>query len=202
MLKIVTKGISAIFHPIFAPLISLYILFNFPIYLNYRLPSTYFVYVYLLVFVNLIMAPILISYYLKRKKKIKSLEMESVKERIIPYAVSFVFYALSWFLLDNIRFPYYYLSVFQWAGVTILLLLAFALLNQKTSAHMAAWGGICGMIYTAAQVLEIDSSNILIVAILISGIVGFSRLYLKAHSPEEILSGFLLGLSLQLFVLF
>jgi membrane-associated phospholipid phosphatase len=57
---------------------------------------------------------------------------------------------------------------------------------------MIGIGGLCGMFF----VLNVWSSilfNHLITSILLAGSVGFARLYLKAHTPMQILLGFLLG---------
>jgi hypothetical protein len=196
------KVIANLFHPIYAPLISIYLLFQLPIYINFKYTDGYFIYVYVLFFLNLILAPLLISIYLKRKNYIQSLEMEDVNERALPYLVSSIFYILTYFLLLNIEFPAFYLMVFQWATITVVLLFVLSLFKQKMSAHMAAWGGICGMLIAIAWVLKIDTTNLLIIFVLISGVVGFSRLKLNAHSASEIAGGFALGLALQLLSIF
>ena len=67
---------------------------------------------------------------------------------------------------------------------------------------MAAWGGICGMLIAVAWVLKMDTTSWLIVFVLISGLVGFSRLKLNAHSIKEIAGGFAIGLGLQLLSIF
>lgn len=131
---------------------------------------------------------------------ISSLEMHEVNERVIPYLISCIFYAFTYYLLVKISFPVYYLAVFMGATLTILTLLALALLKQKASAHLAGLGGICGMLITIALVLNVDTTNLLILFVILSGLVAFSRLALNAHKPSELVSGFLIGLSFQLFV--
>lgn len=196
------KVIAHLFHPIYAPLVSIYLLFQLPIYINYKYTDSYFIYVYVLFFLNLVLAPLLISIYLKRKNYIQSLEMQDVSERTLPYLVSSIFYTLTYFLLLNIQFPVFYLMIFQWATITVLMLFILSLFKQKISAHMAAWGGICGMLIAVSWVLKIDTTNLLILFVLISGIVGFSRLKLSAHSAVEVAGGFALGLGIQLLSVF
>lgn len=196
------KVIAHLFHPIFAPIISIYLLFQLPTYINYKYTDGYFIYVYVLLFLNLVLAPLLITVFLKRKNYIQSLEMHDVSERSIPYLVGSIFYIFTYFLLLNIQFPLLYLMVFQWATITVILLFALSLFKQKISAHMAAWGGICGMLIAVAWVLKMDTTNWLIVFVLISGLVGFSRLKLNAHSIKEIAGGFAIGLGLQLLSIF
>lgn len=126
--------------------------------------------------------------------------MNEVGERVLPYLISCIFYTLTYFLLKEISFPDFYLAVFQAATLTIFALLLLALLKQKTSAHLAGIGGICGMLISIAISFKIDTSGLLIVFVLLSGLAGFSRLALNAHKPIEVILGFLLGLGLQLFI--
>lgn len=198
MSNTLAKIFAHLFHPIYAPLISIYLLFQLPVYMNYKYTDGYFIYVYTLFFINLILAPLLISIYLKRKNYISSLAMNDVSERILPYLISSIFYLLTYFLLLNINFPAFYLLVFQWATATVFLLFILSLFKQKVSAHMAAWGGVCGMLIAIAWVLKIDTTNLLILFILISGLVGFSRLKLNAHTATELAGGFFIGLAFQL----
>lgn len=201
MLRTFSKTISILLHPIFIPLYSLFVLFHLPIYLNYKYAEGYYFYVYAMIFVNLTLAPALITFYLKRKGHIKSMEMEDVKDRVIPYIISCIFYLLTWILLKKIKFPSIYLEIFQWAGVTVFLLLILSFFREKASAHMAALGGLCGMLIAIGPIFGIDSSNLLIIVFLLSGLLGFARFYLNAHKGIELITGFLLGLSMQLYLL-
>lgn len=197
----VAKFLSYLFHPIFAPLYSVFILFQLPIYLNYKMPTSFIQFVYAVVGINLIITPLLISLYFKRKGYIQSLEMPDVKDRVLPYLVSSLFYTFTFFLFQSINFPDIYLAVFKAATAVVIALLIFAHLNFKVSAHLAGLGGICGMLFTLSVVLRIELSSLLIVSILVAGLVGSSRFYLKAHSFRELSSGFSLGFIAQVFFL-
>jgi membrane-associated phospholipid phosphatase len=201
-MKRIATFLAYLLHPVFAPLISVFLLFQLPIYLNYKYSDIFFNYIYVMLFLNLVAAPVLINFYLKRKKYIQSMAMENVSERVIPYLVSSMFYTLTYFLLKQIDFPEFYLEVFQWACITIASLLILAVFNQKVSAHMAGLGGICGMLVSTSFFYNIDNTDLLIIFLLLSGLAGFSRLALNAHSPIQLLSGFLLGFGLQLLSIF
>jgi len=200
-MRVIPYFLSYTFHPIFAPLISVFLLFHLPIYLNYRLTEEYFNYIYLVFIVNLIIAPLLISIFLWKKKVVSSLEMDNVKERQIPYFVSLVFYFFTYFLLNQIDFPEFYMSAFSAATLTLGLLFILSTLNQKTSAHLSGLGGICGILIVSAVEYHIDTSAILICFILIAGMVASARYALKAHSFMQLFTGFLIGLGSQLILL-
>lgn len=165
------------------------------------MPSAFVNFVYAAVSINLIVTPLLISLYLKKKGYIESLEMPDVKDRVLPYLISALFYTFTFFLFQSIDFPPLYLAVFKAATAVVIALLIFAHLNFKMSAHLAGLGGICGMLFTLGVVLRVELSALFMVAVLIAGLVASSRYYLKAHSFSEISSGFILGFLSQIFFL-
>lgn len=195
------KLISLLFHPLFAPIYSLAIITNLPLYINFKYGGGYFLYIYFLFFINLVLAPLFISLYLKKNKVIESLEMQSVKERVLPYLAYLIFYALTYFLLDKLNFPDVYLLLYLMAGVAVAILFVFALFKLKVSAHLTAMGGICGMIVLISAQFEIDLSAWLMTAVFAAGMVATARLQMKAHSAAELISGFGLGIGSQLILL-
>lgn len=192
------KFLSYIFHPIFAPLYSIALLFSLPIYLNYKIPQQFINFTFGVVILNLIVSPILVSLYLKRKGLIGSLEMKSAKERILPYLISAILYGVTFFLFRQIQMPALYLKFFLGASFAIVILLIGACFSQKISAHLAGLGGICGMLYSISIVTSTETLGWFLLAIVISGFVASARIALKSHSSLELISGFLLGFGIQL----
>ena len=201
-MRLISQFLSYLFHPIFGSLMSMVVLFHLPIYLNYRLTEEYFNYTYLVLIVNLVVAPLLISSFLKRKGWIKSFEMHEAKERIVPYFIISLFYFFTYYLLYQINFPAFYLAIFRAAIISLLLLFVFATLNQKISAHLCGLGGICGMLIVVALKFSIDTTFLIIVALVVSGAVASARYALNAHNFGQLLFGFLIGLLCQFSSLF
>lgn len=198
MIKKTAQFISVLFHPLWVPLIGLYFLFKLPIFINYRLNEEYLYFIYIIFILNLVLAPLFISLYLKRQKIIKSLEMNEVKERSIPYLVSILFYIFTYFLLSKISFPSFYLSLFKAATITILLLFIFSLLKMKFSAHLAALGGFLGMLFLVNLYFKMDTNLLIAFTLIITGLVASARLALNAHGFKELFFGFLIGFLSQL----
>jgi len=192
------KILSYLFHPIFAPLYGIALLFSLPIYLNYKIQQQFINFTFSVVLLNLVISPILVSLYLKRKGIIQSLEMSTTKERVIPYLVSAVLYCVTFFLFRQIQMPALYLKFFLGAFLAVVILLIGALFAQKISAHLAALGGICGMLYSISMVSFTETLTWLLLAIIVSGFVASARIILKSHSSIELISGFLLGFGIQL----
>lgn len=195
------KLISYLFHPLFAPIYSLALITNLPIYLNFKYGDEYFLYVYFLLFVNLVLAPLFVSLYLRRVGMIESLEMRDVKERVLPYLTYVIFFVFTYFLLFKLSFPPIYLNLYAMAGISIFILVILALVKFKISAHMVAMGGVCGMLLVLAHHFAMDLSWWMMAVILATAMVASARLYLSAHSPLEVFLGFCLGMGSQMILL-
>jgi len=197
-MNLFAKIVSYLFHPIFAPLYSVALLFSLPIYLNYKLPQQFINFTYSVVLLNLVVSPILVSLYLKRKGFIESLEMKTTKERVIPYLVSAILYAVTFFLFRQVQMPPLYLKFFLGAFFAIVILLIATFFSQKISAHLAGLGGICGILYSISVITFTETLPWLMLAIIVSGFVASARVILKSHSGVELISGFFLGFGIQL----
>jgi hypothetical protein len=146
----------------------------------------------------------------------KSIELPEKEDRIAPYIITGIFYL--WMfrnLLDNPDVP----SSFSRAilGASIGLFLAFFInIFDKISAHTVGIGGILGFIlvflfqHKEAELLFqglndaiylIPLPLIFLFFVLIAGLVGSSRLYLKAHQPMQVYGGFIIGIIAQFIAL-
>ncbi len=183
------------------PLYSIFILFQLPTYLNYRYPSSYFLAIYGLVSINLILFPLVFSLYLKKNKMIQSLKMATVEERVLPYAFSVVMYLITYYLFYQIQFPSTYLNVFLGATMALISLLVFAFFKQKISAHLAGLGGLVGLLLVVNLLLGVNTLNLMLIGLILSGVVASARFLLNAHKLWQLLLGFLIGFSCQVILL-
>ena len=123
--------------------------------------------------------------------------MKTPKERILPYLVSSILYGVTFFLFRQVQMPALYLKFFLGAFLALVILLLGVGFSQKISAHLAALGGICGLLYSISIVTSTETLGWLLIAIVISGFVAAARLALKSHTSIELISGFLLGFGIQ-----
>ena len=143
---------------------------------------------------------------------VPSLEMEDRKSRIGPLIVTAVFYL--WLyknLLDNPDIPVSFVQATL--GAIIALFVCFFInLFSKISLHTAGVGGVLGMTAllvindsSAATILrwsgesawELDLMYLFVGIILLSGLVSSARLYLKAHTLQEVSGGLFVGVAGQ-----
>jgi len=200
-MKIAAKIISTLFHPLIMPVIGLVIIFNTDSYINYAIPAELKKAVIILVGTSTFIIPLLISLLLLNRKLINSLEMETQKERVIPYAFTIIFYVFTLYMLKQAPIPP---IIFNFViGATLSVIIAFIInIKWKISAHMIGIGGLVGALICISILLEIYITPFIIFGLLVAGLVGSSRLILKAHSQSQIYVGFAIGIICQVIALY
>ena len=132
--------------------------------------------------------------------RIKSLAMETISERIIPYTGAALYYFALFYLFYVAGFPNIFKILILGAAISVLLTILINF-KWKISAHTIGIGGIAGAALGIEYRLQLDFHSVLMYVILISGIVGCARLKLNAHTPSQVYSGFILGFFVELFLL-
>lgn len=200
-MKTSAKVISYVFHPLIMPILGLLIIFNTDSYINYAVPDELKQAVLVLVGTSTFILPLLIAVLLLNRKMINSLEMETQQERIIPYSFAIAFYIFTLYMLKQAPIPP---LIFKFIiGATLSIITAFIVnIKWKISAHMIGIGGLFGVLLCVSLLIGIYITPYLIIALLIAGLVGSSRLILKAHSPSQIYVGFAVGVICQVVALY
>lgn len=218
-MQALAKIISVLFHPllILTYMLVLFLLVNPYVFGIHSIQEPFGMQLILRVFLSSFFIPLVAVLMLRFTGLLQSLEMPERQERIIPYIVTGIFYL--WLfrnLVDNTTIPRLFSSFAL--GTTIALFLAFFInLFSKISAHAVGMGGIIGMIvllmsyfpdYNVVQlpwgggdVLEISTTIVLMLALLLAGVVGSSRLSLKAHEPLDLYGGYFVGFVGQMIAL-
>jgi hypothetical protein len=153
----------------------------------------------LMVFSFSFVLPVLNILILYKLKRIRSFTLKDQEERTFPYILTSCFYfGLFYLFLDLNIWPEIKILVFG-AGLAILLT-AFINKRYKISAHMVGVGGLLGSLLIISFVFKFNAIPVIAFLFLLSGTIASSRLYLKAHSRDEIYSGFALGMFTQVMV--
>lgn len=195
----IAKIISVVFHPMLIPSYTILILFNINNYISLLIPFSAKLLILGMVFITTFLFPILFIFIMKRKGIVKTLQMETREERIYPFAVTAIFYFLSYYMLKQLHISdIYYLFLL---GATFLIIIALLItFYWKISAHMIGIGGMLGALIGISFRINVDFVFLIALIVLCSGIVGFARLKLNAHKPLQIYSGFLSGVIIMLLV--
>lgn len=161
------------------------------------------------VFLSSFFIPAIAVLMLRFTGLLRSIEMPNKEDRIGPYIITGVFYL--WLFrnfLDQGKVPEIFVSFTL--GATIALFLAFFInIFSKISIHALGMGGLTGvvvlilMFFPGYNFLDtegarlLDMRLLLVGSILLSGLTGTARLYLRAHEPLDIWGGYLVGFAAQ-----
>ncbi len=198
MLKKILPIFSYFFHPLFIPLLA--ILFYFLVSTN-SLTTSEQLLIYIQGIIFTIILPVLCFLFLKSIKKIDSIMLPTLSQRKIPLLIqSILFFVLITQGNMFVYIPglyYFFLGCF----ISTLLALFLVLIEIKASLHMVGISALVGFciamsIYTQRNMLYEIS-----LLFFLNGLVGSSRLYMKAHTPQELFAGFLVGFIPQLFLI-
>lgn len=162
-------------------------------------------------FVISFLFPVLITLMMIGLKLVDSFKMEDKKDRILPLIATMLFYIWLFInLFQSGKMPDALLIIVL--GSLLALVLGF-LINMvyKISFHAIGAGGMVGMgsliyayfahkdfnIMLFQDTWEISTRFLLIFTILLAGLIMSGRIYLKAHTLNQVYSGAFLGFTTQ-----
>lgn len=202
-MKSLANAISYIFHPLltatygcllvfFGMKGSIYYVFT-PLKLKLVITLTVFAFTFLLPALNMLI--------LYRLNYISSLKLENRRERIFPLIMTAVcYFGLYYMIYDLAVWPA--IKLFILGGGLCILSAAVIHVWWQISAHMIGIGGLIGILLGLGWVLQMPVFGALSFCLLLSGLIGFSRLFLNSHTPQQVYGGFIFGCLLQFSLLF
>ena len=191
------KFISYLFHPITFPIVGAFIYFLLVPHYIYKQQEHLFL---IVIFVGTYIFPIALLALMKSFKMISSYNIDSIEERKFPIVlfISIAYIISTWLkdsgIVDILSLLFY--------GYTIGLIIAYILLyfKFKISLHTSAIAGLIGFLICFSHFYNQNVLLLLIGLVLLAGLIGSSRLKLKAHTMKEVFLGFVLGILTQLVV--
>ena len=214
MLKSFARSVSILIHPLFiVSYVFLYLVTTNPYLFGFSGAKAKGLVTISVITISL-MFPLISILMMKALGLIKSLEMEDKNERIGPLVITGMFYMWLYVNIRNNDLIPNALSFFI-LGSTIALFIALIINSfTKISLHTIGAGGlvtamiliiynwsygslIINMSFFDIQFI-VDDRLLLYLIIILAGCLGASRLYLKAHSEDEIYGGYLVGIVSQM----
>jgi hypothetical protein len=175
------------------------------LYFFFKNNSNYLAEMYLTciqIFILTILLPLSFYSLLKIFKKIKSFTEATLEERRLPIFIQLVLlYLLLRFTVLETHFPELF-KFFQAGFISAFLVFISVLFRFKASLHMIGCTSLAVFVLLFTSYLEIAALNTVALLILCMGFVASSRLFMKAHTPIELMAGMLLGGLPQLFIWF
>lgn len=189
-MKALSKFLSFALFPLFIPLYGIMLLTSAEFFSYY--PELYIRSSYLSValFGTVIpMTSILILYLLKI---VSGMALKKKEDRTIPYILTAISYLLCSVSLYMLVFPIYVSSVIIAVAIALI---TDAIVSRfwKISAHMTGIGAMLGGALCICYHMHIFPIICLLSIILLCGLLATARLYLKAHTPMQVIAGFANG---------
>ena len=190
-MKSIYNIISLVFQPLLMPTYAMILLMNMDVFALLPLRWHWIAIVGTFIFTGVL--PALPIWLMMKRGEVNDLFISKREERTMPYLFSFmayVFWAL--FMWRTLQFPMFIVAMGMGSAISIFIIV-FINLKWKISAHTAGVGGLCGAIFGVCYRTAINPVWFIVTILFISALVAFSRLELKAHTPGQVLAGYVVG---------
>jgi hypothetical protein len=195
-LKKILPFFSYLFHPLF---ISVYAtLFYFILFHDFYIIQEIYLFFIQIVIIT-VLIPISLFYLLLSFEKIDNIMAEKLSQRKIPLLINCILlFILTQKSITAEKIPelHYFFVGALFSSILAFLLL---LLKKKASLHMIGIVALTFFIIGVSQRIEISLLVTIATFIVLIGIVGSSRLVMKAHTLTELTIGFFCGALPQVF---
>lgn len=188
----IAQLISVVFYPLFVPTYAFAILLTMPAYFSALMPPSAKWMVLGLIFLITCIMPTLIFAVMIKSGIVSTTYLSKQEDRTMPYIVSIIFFYLAYYMLKKLQISpvYYYFMI----GATMLNVLVMGInFFWKISSHTASIGALAGMMVGLSYFLGTFYFLLITASVLASGLTGFARLKLQAHTPAQVYAGFVLG---------
>lgn len=191
--------VSYILHPLLVPTYIMMFLLNVDAFLAFMIPVVLRLWIIGMFFVITFAMPAIMIYLMQRKGVIKSLQMDIRSERFYPLLMTAIFWGLAYSVISKTGLPMVY---YQYMLGAIAAIIVAIVINHfwKISLHMLGMGGLTGVFLGLSLRMGVDLFPILAITILLSGLVGYSRLKVNSHNPPQVYTGYIVGAILMLLV--
>ncbi len=198
-----TKKLALVFSIVFQPLVIPTLVFLFFMFITpevIRVSENNKGVILLLVFLTTFIIPLISILILWLTKSIKSLYMMNMEDRVFPFSIVSLFYVMATYFF-HLNLSMDFMLVYTLSVITIcIILLTCISFFWRISAHMTGISGFLAIItVTGIRYPMLEMLYPQLFAIMVCGGIATSRLYLNAHTPSEVLGGFMLGFSVCAF---
>lgn len=185
-MKLIARILSTVLHPLLMPLYGmlLVLFYSYMTFFPWKLKG------FMLGITALftLVVPMVSIWLLQIMKLIKSVSLNDRADRKLPYLISLVSYFLCGVLFFKINVPYWLLG-FIGGGILSLIIASVITIWWKISAHMTGMAGLTGCALFLSQGFGMLPFGLLIALILLTGMLGTSRILLGRHTFGQVLAG-------------
>lgn len=182
--------VSVILHPLLLPFYGILLLFSVGVFSE--LPLNYRLYIEGIVLLNYGFIPGFGVWLLKKAGHVTDYDVSIRSERVFPYLITLISYITGCYLLYRYQMPWWIIKLFM-GSILATFFAFFITFKWKISAHAMASGCVVSSIFLFCLNSAMTPLLFLSGILLLAGLQGSSRLYLKAHTLEQVCGGFFVG---------
>ena len=190
-MNLIARIFSIILQPIFIPLYGIILLTEYDSTLL-NLPRSAKSLIWLIVFLSTGLFPAIVIGICIKYGMVSDTFISNRKQRPIPFVFTLLGYLFGVYWLHKVGLNLFYTAPILGASIGLMIMLPINCF-WKISAHLSAMGGLCGGVFTFAIIYGTTPIIPLVSLILLSGILGWSRMELKAHTLGQVCCGWLNG---------
>lgn len=198
ILRVLATIVTYVCHPVFIPLVMAYVLSKLSV--SFRDVQDKQIFLWLAsIGLTAVFFPLFTILLLKPLGFISSIRLPTAQDRIIPLIATMTFYFWVTHVFNNMpgtAVPLI-LKVLLLGNFWGIILAFMANIFTKVSLHTAGAGAMVGIMAVLMIINPINVVGPFMVAIIIAGLIGTSRLILKAHLPGDIWLGYIIGILVQ-----
>ena len=183
--------LSSVFHPAFYPLVGFIILFTLT-YLR-MLPWFFKLWVFAAVYIFTVALPYVILMFIRKANGWKRMDLYRQHRRSTVYLTNILCYATCMYVCSNLYLPPFVGGILV---ACVMAQCACAIANEwyKVSMHSAGTGLLTGSLLAYSFLFDFNPTWWLCIALLISGAVMSSRMYLYHRELGQVLAGTAIGI--------
>jgi membrane-associated phospholipid phosphatase len=198
--KAVAETVSTIFNPLLMPTIGILIILQYNTYLMY-FPYQVKNLILIITAGSTFILPLSFYPIFYFKGIISGINIENHRDRIIPLSVTVLLYFAGYILMK--RFVPSDLLLGFWLGFSLSVLANLIVsFVWKISSHMIGVGGILGLLFIFYVKYDVNLFPVLLLTIMVSGLLAYSRLRLNFHNLLQIFAGITCGFIVVFFTMF
>ncbi|KXB80397.1 hypothetical protein HMPREF1860_00313 [Prevotella amnii] len=190
--------ISMILTPFYLSVVGVLAIFIFS-YLN-MFPWQAKLSLVLLTYAFTVLIPSILIHFYRQYHGWTLFQLGHRERRMIPYVISIMSYFVCLYIMDWLHLPHLIVSIPE-AALVIQILCAIINVWWKISTHTAAIGGVTGALIGFSFLFNFNPVWWLCLVIILSGLVGSSRIILRQHTIEQVSIGYFIGLVSSYFVI-
>ncbi|MEG1616710.1 MAG: hypothetical protein RR202_06205 [Bacteroidales bacterium] len=185
-MKLIARFFSSVLHPLLMPLYGTFILIHYS-YLDVYPASVKRVILYIVGLFTLVI-PLVGIVLLKALRLIEHVSLNRREDRKLPYLITLASYFACGYLLYKLNLPPWVVG-FVAGGLLSLIVASIITIWWKISAHMTGMGGFLGAMVFLFHYMNLMPLWLLLTAILLTGLLGTSRIELNRHTFGQVLAG-------------